>query len=337
MKKWIPFILLILTTLGGSCTHSFEGVEDNTPVGNFETLWRTIDQKYCFVEEKNVDWQMVHDTILPKVQRLSKSDNIQLFDVLDTMLNTLQDGHVNLYSAFDVSQCKEWYEGYPTNFDKDILDTYYLNNCRHAGAAYYQTIANGEIGYIYCNSFENAVSAANMSYILRSFKNCKGVVVDVRNNGGGSMEYAKLLASTFFSQTRTVGYWQHKSGTGHEDFSKLEAMEVAADMMPSKCLLPTIVLCNRRTYSAANFFVSAMRYADNSLILGGTSGGGGGMPLSYELPNGWIVRFSSIRMVDKDKHSIEPGIQPDVWVEQKSTDQDDLIEKAVSIILSLYK
>ena len=79
-----------------------------------------------------------------------------------------------------------------------------------------------------------------------------------------------------------------------------------------------------------------MRYADNSLILGGLSGGGGGMPMSYELPNGWLVRFSSVRMYDRDNQSIEPGIQPDGEVTLHSTDRDDIIEAAVRIINYAY-
>ena len=79
-----------------------------------------------------------------------------------------------------------------------------------------------------------------------------------------------------------------------------------------------------------------MRYADNSLILGGLSGGGGGMPMSYELPNGWLVRFSSVRMYDRDNQSIEPGIRPDGEVTLRSTDRDDIIEAAVRIINYAY-
>ena len=75
-----------------------------------------------------------------------------------------------------------------------------------------------------------------------------------------------------------------------------------------------------------------MRYADHVLLVGGTSGGGGGMPMSYEMPCGWSVRFSSVRMYDADKKDIEEGIEPDVKVTMVSTDQDDIIEKAIEII-----
>ena len=75
-----------------------------------------------------------------------------------------------------------------------------------------------------------------------------------------------------------------------------------------------------------------MRYADNATIVGGVSGGGGGMPMSYEIPCGWMVRFSSIRMYDREKKDIEQGIEPDVLVTMKSTYKDDIIEKAIEWI-----
>ncbi|MBO4519463.1 MAG: hypothetical protein J5704_05430, partial [Paludibacteraceae bacterium] len=133
-------------------------------------------------------------------------------------------------------------------------------------------------------------------------------------------------------ESRTIGYWQHKTGPGHNDFSKMEELREDASVTKMKWLRPTVVLCNRRSYSATNMFVNIMRYADNALIVGGTSGGGGGMPMSYELPIGWTVRFSSVRMYDADKKDIEQGIEPDVLVNMVSTDKDDIIEKAIELI-----
>jgi C-terminal processing protease CtpA/Prc len=56
--------------------------------------------------------------------------------------------------------------------------------------------------------------------------------------------------------------------------------------------------------------------------------------MSYELPCGWTVRFSSVRMYDADKNDIEQGIEPDVKVDLTSPDKDDLIETAISLIHS---
>lgn len=327
--------ILLLPLLMVSCTHRFGDVVDNTPIGNYDLLWKTIDTKYCFLDEKNVDWNEVYDRYLPSVQALKVTDEIALFDTMSSMLNVLEDGHVNLYSNFDVFSCSKWYEGYPENYNWEIIKSQYLRDYRLAGGMYYNTIADGKIGYIYYGSFSNSFSSSNLAYIFSSFRNCKGLILDVRHNGGGSLEYAYQLASAFFREDKVVGYWQHKSGAGHNDFSPLKEMVVEADAMKCKWLRPVVVLCDRHTYSAANFFVNAMRYAPYATIMGGTSGGGGGMPLSYELPNGWMVRFSSIRMLDSACVSIEQGIEPDVKLTTSSTDRDEIIISASNYLLFL--
>ena len=172
-------------------------------------------------------------------------------------------------------------------------------------------------------------------WIFSAFKDCNGLIVDVRNNGGGDITNAYMLASPFFTDNQTIGYWQHKKGPGHNDFSSLEPMTLdASTLSGTKWNKPVVVLCNRHTYSAANLFVSMMRYAPHSIIAGGISGGGGGMPMSYEMPSGWMVRFSSVRMFDRDKKDIEQGIEPDIPVAMQSNDKDDIIEKAIYLINS---
>lgn len=335
MKHWILAILTLCVTTG--CTHPFGNVYDNTPAGNMEALWSIIDEKYCFLEEKDVDWEVLKQPYIDSAKLLAPGDKLALFDLMERMINRLEDGHVNLYTSFDRSQCVSWYKGYPENYDERLINELYINNSRYAGGMYYQRIADDAIGYIYCGAFEIGASSANMYYILTAFRDCKGIVLDVRNNGGGSLEYAYTLASTFFDHDTTIGYWQHKTGKRHSDFSELKPIKIKKDDMPSKWLRPVIVLQNRHTYSAANSFVNAMRYGRNVLLLGGMSGGGGGMPLSYELPNGWLIRFSSIRMYDADHKSIEGGIAPHVYETLRSTDKDDLIEHAVQLINKAYE
>ena len=328
LKHIICFVACVAMLAG--CHSREEMAYSWGPMENVEALWQIIDTKYCYVEEKGVDWNAIHDEYLTKAAVLTKDDQVALFDLCAEMLNLLQDGHVNLYSAFDRSYCTSWYDSYPANFDSR-LQALYLKDYRIAGGLYYCTI-NDSIGYIYYPSFSNSFSAANIYWIFTAFKDCKGLILDVRNNGGGDLTNAYLLSSPFFTENRVVGYWQHKTGPGHHDFSKMEELRSDTSLIASRWRRPVVVLCNRRSYSATNTFVNIMRYADNAKIVGGTSGGGGGMPLSYEMPCGWMVRFSSVRMYDAEQKDIEQGIEPDVAVEMKSNDKDDIIEKAIEMI-----
>lgn len=326
----------------------------NTMRGNVEALWQIIDEKYCFIEEKGLDWNGVLPIYLEKVDALlreqqqerenadeehaRKDYQRELFKLMAQMLDTLQDGHVNLYSAFDVSSCSGWYDAYPANYNSALLPKYIGDDYMTAAGLIYNKIRGHEdIGYIRYSSFQNNFGSLNMYYVLTYFKDCKGLIVDVRQNGGGSLEYAYRLASTFMDTTTHVGYWQHKTGPEHDAFSALEPIYVDSADMPVKWLRPVAILTNRHCYSATNTFVNCMRYAPYATTVGGRTGGGGGMPLSYELPNGWMVRFSSVRMTDRDKQSIEEGIDPKHEVTLVSTDKDDLIEEAIVLLHRIKK
>ena len=341
MVKRVIYSVLVMMCGLCACTHTLGDVSyPNTPSGNMEALWHIIDEKYCFVEEKGVDWDAIYIEYMDSAKQIDPEDkqsDIRLFDQMASMLNRLHDGHVNLYTAFDVSSSDEWYKDYPVLYNSQIINDVYLQNARRAGGLTYAKIAGDSIGYIRYSSFSSSFGVANMYYVLTAFKDCKGIVLDVRNNGGGDLTNAYKLAATFMENDTLIGYWQHKSGKGHTDYSSLEPLYVRESDMPNKWFRPVIVLQDRYTYSAANSFVNAMRYAKNSLLLGGVSGGGGGMPMSYELPNGWTVRFSSVKMYDADQQSIEEGIEPDVYETLRSSDKDDLIERAVAIINKAYE
>lgn len=333
MRLRLYFMAVCASLLVG-CSKPSEHLLPDTPVGNFEALWQIIDEKYCFFDEKDIDWQAIHDEYRAKADTI-RDDERALFCLLSSMLDSLHDGHVNLYSDFDVSRSTSWYDTLPTNYNATLVAEY-IGRYQIAGALTYGLIADGQVGYIRYGSFESGFSAKNMWYVLDYFANCKGVIVDVRSNGGGNLDYAYKLASTFFETPTTVGYWRHKTGPGHNDFSEMQPIEIDAATMPYKWLKPVVVLTNCRAYSATNSFANAMRYAPNATMVGATTGGGGGMPLSYELPNGWIVRLSSVPMYNREKQSIENGVKPDVPVnlttELAAQGKDDLIEKAIELL-----
>jgi len=58
MKSKIVISLLV-TLLFSSCFEE-DAQQPNTKRGNFEALWKIMDEHYCFFEYKNVDWNEVH-------------------------------------------------------------------------------------------------------------------------------------------------------------------------------------------------------------------------------------------------------------------------------------
>ena len=115
--------LLIILFLGftfSSCFHEEE--YENSKQGNFELLWKIFDEKYCFFEYKNIDWDEVHDRYAARITEDMPQESF--FDVLGEMLAELKDGHVNLIANHNISRYWNWFEDYPDNFEEKILENY---------------------------------------------------------------------------------------------------------------------------------------------------------------------------------------------------------------------
>ena len=314
------------------CSCLTEEEYDNDPKGNLEALWQIIDEHYCFFEEKskafNLDWNEVHERYQKMLSANMNKD--QLFDVCNRMLQELHDGHVNLYSSFNTGRNWDWKENYPSNFS-DSIQRIYLKNDYSISAGMKYRLLDDNIAYIYCGSFDIGMGSGNLSAIFSRLAIANGLILDIRNNGGGMLSSAQALAECFFNEEVTAGYMTHKTGKGHNDFSAPEALKLkpAEGMRWQK---KVVVLTNRSTYSAANTFAMFMTACPNATIMGDQTGGGGGMPFSSELPNGWTVRFSACPMYDVHMNSIEQGIKPTIAVNMSSADinngKDTMIETA---------
>ncbi len=328
MKKILVYLVSLV--LLASCVDEVE--HDNTPTGNFEALWEIMDEHYCFFSYKQIDWQAVYNKY--KVRVSDKMSENQLFEVCCDMLSELRDGHVNLSYSMDYGRYWAWQEGYPKNFS-DTLERRYLGTDYKIASSLRYRVLDDNIGYVRYDSFQKAIGEGNLDDVLVYLALCRGLIIDIRNNGGGDLTTAEMLAGRFVHEKTLVGYMQHKTGTGHNDFSDLEPqyLEPSSNFRWHK---PVCVLTNRSVYSAANSFTVMMRALPNITIVGDHTGGGSGMPMSNSLPNGWSVRYSACPMYDKDKQQTEFGISPDVSValsdESTAKGIDDIIEAARKII-----
>lgn len=333
MKQRIAFFLFALFVLifigftNLSCDSNDFDFENN-PQGNFEALWTILDNNYCFFEYKEIDWDEIRAEYGKRVTNNMSSD--ALFKLMSEMISELKDGHVNLISSHDVSRYWSWKEDYPANFDYNIIDKYLSTDYYTASGMKYK-ILEDNVGYIYYGSFSNNISEGGLSQILNRMSICNGIILDVRDNGGGSLTNVDKIASRFFNERTLVGYISHKVGVGHNDFSDLYPKYIESSNR-IRYQKPLIILTNRGCYSATNEFASTMKYAHNVTIIGDRTGGGSGFPFSSELPNGWSVRFSTSPTFNADKEQIEFGVEPDIKLEMKYEDlihsKDTYIEYA---------
>lgn len=318
-----------------SCDNIF--VDDNpldNPVENFNMLWKVVDEHYCYFEEKGLDWEALKAKYRPMVN--NEMNDKELFLVMAKLLGELKDGHVNLKAPFDLSVYWDWYLDYPQNFNSTLVERNYLKkNYIITSGMKAQKIDN--IGYMRYDSFMSDIKEEGMNYLLSEFKDCKGIIIDIRDNGGGRVINEYELAKRFTDKEIVVGYTKYKTGKGHNDFSKLYSEKVSP-YNGIRFTKQIVLLTNRSTYSAANEFAGMMKYFDNVIQIGDTTGGGGASPSSYPLMNGWEVRLSSMPFLSREGETWEFGVVPDIVAELKPEDEargiDSIIEQAITYIIN---
>ena len=337
MPNRVLIFSLVCLLLAG-CEEVFLETPAEDPEAIFQETWDFADQEYSFFEFKNIDWDQAYNTYRSQVN--ANTSEADLFNVLADMLFVLRDGHVNLRSPFDRSRNWEWYLGSPQNFNYSLLErNYFDREEQFVGPFIFKDF--GDVGYMYYGSFSFPVEEEDMDYILDRIRDKKGLIIDVRDNGGGAVSNVNRIAGHFVGEDQTVGVFRRRNGPNRNDFSDFFGITLTSQR-DDPFTKPIIVLTNRSCYSATNRFVMTMRSLPQVTVLGDTTGGGGGTPSFTELANGWQLRVSNTQsyIVVQDTvtnetgiFNIEDGIPPEIRVDLAAIDEangtDTILEAAL--------
>lgn len=336
MKKIYFAISIFAILLAISCEKILMDKEPGTsPTEIFEQVWTFTDQNYSFFEFKHINWDSVKTVYEPKIN--DDMTDEALFDTLGNMLFLLRDGHVNLKSDFNRSRNWHWYLDYQPNYDYALLERNYFNHQEQYFGSFILCDFE-DVGYIHYKSFMDMVSKSDMDYVFEKFKDHKGLILDMRNNGGGAILNVYTISNRFSDVEVEVAYEVMKNGPGHEDFAEPDYYNITPVEDAESYTKPVVILTNRHCFSATNFIVTLMRELPNVTIIGDRTGGGGGIPTYTELSNGWTVRVSTSRLFTLDGFNVEDGIEPDIKVEQTADDtangKDTILEYALNFLRS---
>lgn len=309
---------------------------ESTPERNFEYLWQEYDRIYATFELKGVDWDSVYAVYRPQIT--PQTTDQELFLVMSRMLATLQDGHVSLNTPTEYYSYTAYWDQYPINYDRDILRTYYLGGAmKGTNSPITYRLLDEQIGYVYIDNFGGTNWGDRIEIALKRMKPLKGLIVDVRSNGGGAKQNAEDIAGRFTRQKRLYAHGQWRNEPHRSDLASIQLYFEPKGTV--KFTKPTVVLTNRSSFSSAELFVLMMRTLPHITVVGDTTGGGSSGDTTFrELPNGWIFRVPSSLL---SAPNFEPyhegnGLAPDVWVSTPddllASGTDRIFETAVDIL-----
>lgn len=318
---FITAVIMFLSSLFAGCADDVDYPDD--PYGNFDALADIIDSRYCFFADKQIDWNEITTRYRARIS--SDTRQLELFSICAEMLDELKDGHVNLSSRFNTSYYRAWWSDYPQDFNLRTMQEYYLKfDYGTVSGMLYKYFPEEKAGYIYYPSFSSGISELSLDYVLAQLYDSESLIIDIRDNGGGLLTNIDVLIGRLIEGEIPGGAICHKTGPGHRDFSKPYPItyKSAPDYRIHFLGKPIYILTNRSCYSAANAFTAVAKSLPNVTVIGARTGGGGGLPFSSELPNGWSVRFSASPLYGPDGAVTEFGIDPTPGFECHSPEEE---------------
>jgi hypothetical protein len=331
MKKYTFIAIIAAMGLFTSCEKILvEPTQEDTQTAVFEQTWKIINEKYSFLEYKKINWDSIGTVYRKKVTNEITDDS--LFRVLDRMLYTLKDGHVNVISPYHKSRYSKFYLDYVQNYDLGLLQRNYLTAPQFTGVFVHQNIRG--VGYIHYADFGDAFSEKQLDYLIDTYKNSKGLIIDMRGNTGGSISNIYQLLNRFTDKQVLVAKVAFKNGKGRNDFGTPQETWLNPTADSKKFSGKVVVLTNRLCYSATNMFVTFAKSLPNFKFIGDKTGGGGGIPSSTQLSNGWTFRYSSTITTDPSGFNIENGVNPTIKIDMSKADidkgKDSILERALA-------
>ena len=343
----------------------------DTPLANYDVLWTTFAENYPFFELHGVDWDAVDRQFRPLVA--SKTTPDELFSIFRQMLEPLRDSHVLLeVLPPGTPRGKDWLKTplkevwlhkpdlepfEDADFDRanEIIESRYIDGkvqtfCR--GQIRFGLMGSGQVGYLGVLSFHQyttdddllaglACIRAAGDAIFAQTRNVKGLIIDVRSNGGGEDAFVLELASRL-TDRRYLAFGKQARITSEKKvrFTSRDPIFVEPSRGP-KYLGEAVLLTGRHSASAAETFtMSLMGRQPEICRIGENTQGVFSDVLDRRLPNGWRLVMPNEIYVTADGKSFDvAGVPPHLGVAGFSrkdfgSETDPALEKALALLIS---
>jgi C-terminal processing protease CtpA/Prc len=209
----------------------------------------------------------------------------------------------------------------------------------------------GGVAYFALDHLESDEGVKKFEAFLPQVLASKGLVIDLRSNGGGSTGYGLDVLSWLTDLPIPTAHQVYRGDTGLERAwggAHVTWQAVTNDAEPfvraheKRFTGPVAVLIGPQTFSAGEDFAMAFDVLNRGTLIGAATGGSTGQPLSFKLPGGGTARICVKRDSYPDgREFVGTGIAPDIEVARTVEDyrrgRDPVIERARVELLKLGK
>ncbi|MER7329849.1 S41 family peptidase [Streptomyces lydicus] len=317
----------------------------------FDVFWQTFAENYPFFRAKKTDWAAVRDRYRPRVT--ARTTDAELFTVLREMIEPLHDAHTRVVAGPD-----RWFAGkrpgtvLPTpqstaRIDKAIAANLGGGAVQRRWAQGKLTYADlpGRLGYFRVTQFahytakddyagdvaalDRALDSVFTAARTRGPAKLRGLIIDVRLNGGGADPLGLRIASRLTGRPYTA--YRKQARNDPRDPAAFTTPQ-PAPVRPHRGAVytgPVAVLTGRLTISAGETFTQAlMGRSPAPLRIGENTQGVFSDVLGRSLPNGWSFGLPNEEFLTPegrtfDGTGIPPAVATPVFTDEELTGRRD--------------
>jgi len=298
-------------------------MDSEDPQLSFDIFWHNFDEMYSSFDIRDVDWVAQYAEFEQRVTPETTTE--ELLTILCDMTRPFDDPHVNI--NYGETECMS--HPLPSWLKDDNLDAVLDAVTEHVYGDDASTTANdliayrvldGNFGYVFVPGMggfadtpkdDLATIEAAMDEIVAAFSDVKGVVIDVRLNGGGEDGIGFAIADRFADKKRLAFSVQTRLGNGWTD----KRDYFVEPQGPAQFTGPVVLLTSAASVSAAETFAMALRVLPHVTVMGEITAGGFSTMMYRNLPDGIEYTLPFERVFDSDGAVYEGiGIIPDVEV-----------------------
>ena len=197
----------------------------------------------------------------------------------------------------------------------------------------------GKYAVLELDAFTKPIAAAFARALREKIAGVRGLVLDLRNNGGGDTDAMIDIASALVGDGSSLGQFTERSAVSFTIFTRSQSLLTPERIAPTR--LPLVVLTSERTSSAAEIFVAALKASRRATIIGTeTCGCVLAIRTRHLLPDGGLLDVSELDYRTAAGVRLEgQGIKPDETVllqrDDLYSDRDRGMDMAVRRLSSL--
>jgi hypothetical protein len=294
----------------------------------FDQIWKAFDSGYAmFVLRPELDWARLGGQYRPKA--LAARSTAEFAEICADMLKQLRDLHVWLkVSGADVPVFNR-----PRSSNSNpSAHKAILGNLERNGAVQW-AVTQDKIGFIAISGWSGSDVPVKCAEALEKMRDTRGLIVDVRLNGGGSEPLAGQFAGRFLEKEFVYAYSQYRNGASHTNLTEKYPRTISPKG-PWRYSRPVVLLIGQKCMSSNESFVGMMTGDPELTTMGDRTCGSSGNPKMISLPLGMTV--SVPQWIDYlpdgtplDERGFQPRIRFDPGPGAFEGNRDDLLTAAL--------